>query len=74
MPHFDADAADGRVVRWLKSIGDRVERGEPIAEIETDKAVVDLESPVGGNLAEIVHREGAVVPVGEPVAWIDAVG
>jgi pyruvate dehydrogenase E2 component (dihydrolipoamide acetyltransferase) len=72
MPHLGTDAEDGRLLKWLKAVGDRVERGEPVAEIESDKAAMDVESPVGGNLAEIVHSEGEVVAVGEPIAWIDA--
>jgi pyruvate dehydrogenase E2 component (dihydrolipoamide acetyltransferase) len=72
MPHYSSDTVDGRVMKWLKEVGDPVQRGEAIAEVETDKAVMDLEAPAGGMLAEIIHREGAEVPAGEPIAWIDA--
>jgi pyruvate/2-oxoglutarate dehydrogenase complex dihydrolipoamide acyltransferase (E2) component len=72
MPHYADDAIDGRIVEWRKAVGDRVARGEPIAEIETDKATMDLDAPVSGTLAEIVHGEDAVVAIGEPIAWIDS--
>jgi len=71
MPRFAADAVDGRVNAWFKQVGDRVERGEVIAEIETDKADLDLEAMASGVLVEIVHEAGAEVPVGEPIAYID---
>jgi pyruvate dehydrogenase E2 component (dihydrolipoamide acetyltransferase) len=71
MPRYAADAVDGRVAAWLKSPGDPVERGEVIAEIETDKATLDLEAMASGVLAEIVHDVDAEVPVGEPIAYIE---
>jgi pyruvate/2-oxoglutarate dehydrogenase complex dihydrolipoamide acyltransferase (E2) component len=55
---------EGVVVRWLHRPGDRVSPGEPIAEIETDKATVDLEAPEGGRLGRHRVAEGDVIPVG----------
>jgi len=72
MPHYAADAETGIVLEWLKKPGDRVERGEVIVEIETDKANLTIEAMVSGVLEEILHEEGAEVPVGETIAYIDA--
>lgn len=71
MPKFAADAEDGRIERWLKQVGDPVERGETIVEIETDKALLELEATAAGVLAEILHEADAEVPVGEPIAYIE---
>jgi pyruvate dehydrogenase E2 component (dihydrolipoamide acetyltransferase) len=72
MPRYAADAIDGRIVAWLKDVGERVQRGEAIAEVETDKATLDLEALAAGTLAEIVHGVGATVAIGETIAWIEA--
>ena len=61
---------EGTIVRWLKSEGTEVALGEAIAEIETDKAVVELESIAAGTLRRILVSEGTVVPVGQPIAII----
>jgi pyruvate/2-oxoglutarate dehydrogenase complex dihydrolipoamide acyltransferase (E2) component len=71
MPRYAPDAVDGRITTWLKGIGDTIERGEPIAEIETDKATLDLEAIVSGVLVEIVHSAGAEVAIGETIAYIE---
>jgi pyruvate dehydrogenase E2 component (dihydrolipoamide acetyltransferase) len=63
MPRLSDSMQEGKILRWLKRVGDRVERGEPIAEIETDKATLELDSPYAGFIAEILHGEGEVVPV-----------
>jgi pyruvate/2-oxoglutarate dehydrogenase complex dihydrolipoamide acyltransferase (E2) component len=60
-----------RISAWLKAVGDTVELGEPIAEIETDKATLDLESTHAGQLVEIVHDAGAEVDVGEVIAYLE---
>jgi pyruvate dehydrogenase E2 component (dihydrolipoamide acetyltransferase) len=59
---------EGTVVRWLKDEGSAVEVGEPIAEIETDKAIVELESHTSGILKTILVQEGVSVSVGQPIA------
>jgi pyruvate dehydrogenase E2 component (dihydrolipoamide acetyltransferase) len=71
MPRYASDAVDGKVTAWQAEVGDRVQRGEVIAVIETDKAELDLEAMVSGVLAEIVHGSGAEVPVGEVIAFIE---
>jgi len=65
------DMQEGTLVRWLKAPGDPVQRGEPIAEVETDKAVVEIESFHSGVVKELLIGEGQTVPVGTPIAIID---
>lgn len=71
MPNLGYDMDAGKIVSWLKKIGDSVARGEPIAEVETDKATVEMESMRSGVLVEIVAAEGADVPVGEVIAYLE---
>ena len=71
MPRLGYDMETGIVSGWLKKVGDSITRGEAIAEIETDKSTVEMEATASGTLAEIVHDAGAVVAVGEPIAWLD---
>ena len=70
MPALGMAQETGRLVRWLKDEGDDVRRGEPLMEVETDKAVVEVESPGEGVLGGIRVREGDEVPVGETIAYL----
>ena len=70
MPRMSDTMEQGRIVRWLKKPGDHVEKGEPLAEIETDKAVMQLESYEAGILDKILLPEGESAPVGQPIAEI----
>ncbi|MXX18238.1 MAG: hypothetical protein F4Z48_01950, partial [Dehalococcoidia bacterium] len=70
MPQMGADMTEGTLVRWLKNPGDSVARGDVIAEIETDKATVELEAFDAGVLRQVVASEGDVVPVGEVIALL----
>ena len=63
---------EGTVIRWLKAEGDRIARDEPLVEVETEKVNVEIPSPWAGVLERIVAREGDTVPVGEPLAYIEA--
>ena len=74
MPQMGYDMQEGTVVRWLKDEGSNVELGEPVAEIETDKAVVEFESYAAGVLHTILVEEGSTVPVGQPIAVVGAEG
>lgn len=74
MPALEMAQETGKLLTWLKKEGDPVKRGEPLLEIETDKIVVELEASADGILAGVVGVEGAVVPVGEIIAWIVAPG
>jgi pyruvate dehydrogenase E2 component (dihydrolipoamide acetyltransferase) len=71
MPRLGYDMEVGRVSAWLKKPGDLIERGEVIAEIETDKTTVEMEATASGTLVEIIHSSGAEAPVGEPIAWLE---
>src|SRR5579883_639803 len=60
----------GKIVRWLKTEGEEVVKGEPVAEIETDKSTVEREAPATGRLVNILAKEGVEVPVGHVIATI----
>jgi pyruvate dehydrogenase E2 component (dihydrolipoamide acetyltransferase) len=70
MPKLGFDMAEGTLVRWLKKIGETVNKGEVLAEIETDKATVEVESPAAGVVRKLLVDEGAVVPVSSPIAIV----
>jgi pyruvate/2-oxoglutarate dehydrogenase complex dihydrolipoamide acyltransferase (E2) component len=72
MPNLGYEMEEGTVQRWLKQVGDAVERGEPIAEIETDKTTVEMEAIVSGTLAEVVVEEGASAALGAVIAIIES--
>ena len=71
MPKLGYDMETGVVSSWLKQVGDAVARGEAIAEVETDKTTVEMESVAAGTLVEIVHEAGVEVPVGQPIAYLE---
>jgi pyruvate dehydrogenase E2 component (dihydrolipoamide acetyltransferase) len=70
MPALEMAQETGKLVSWLKNEGDSVVKGEPLLEIETDKAVMEIESPGDGLLAGVKVQAGAEVPVGQTIAWI----
>ena len=72
MPQMGYDMTEGTVVKWVKQEGDAVSKGEVIAEIETDKATVEMEAEAGGVLRRIAVGEGATVPVGQVIGVIGA--
>jgi len=72
MPQMGADMTEGTIVQWRKKEGDPVERGEIIAEIETDKANVEIEAFESGVFRKVLVSEGATVDVGTPIAVIAA--
>ena len=74
MPQMGYDMREGTVVRWYKQEGETVDRGEVIADIETDKATVEFEAYTGGVLGRIVAAPGVAVPVGELIAIITEPG
>ena len=71
MPRAGFDEETARLAGWLKRVGDRVERGEPIAEVEMEKATVELEALASGTLVEIVRDAGAEIAVGEVIGWLE---
>jgi len=74
MPALGMAQETGTLLRWFKSAGDAVAKGEPLMEVETDKAAVEIEAPASGTLAGILAHEGDVIPVGQRIAVILAVG
>jgi 2-oxoglutarate dehydrogenase E2 component (dihydrolipoamide succinyltransferase) len=74
MPQMGESVAEGTVVRWIKKVGDRVDRDEPLFEISTDKVDAEIPSPAAGLLLEIRAKEGEPVPVETVVAVIGEAG
>lgn len=74
LPKLGMNQEEGEIVSWLVSEGDSVTEGQPIVEIETDKATVELEATASGVLARIVHGEGDIVPINGVIAVILAPG
>jgi pyruvate dehydrogenase E2 component (dihydrolipoamide acetyltransferase) len=74
MPALELAQETGKVLKWLKRPGDRVTKGEPIVEIETDKVTVEVEAPAAGVLRDVTAQPGDVVPVGQTIALIFAAG
>lgn len=72
LPQLGESTFEGTIGRWLKQPGDRIERFEPLVEIITDKVNVEMPAPQGGVLAKILIPEGQTVPVGTPIALMEA--
>src|SRR5215210_5287799 len=74
MPQMGESIAEGTITRWMKQVGERVERDEPLFEISTDKVDAEIPSPAAGTLLEIKFKEGETVEVNKVVALIGAEG
>src|SRR3982750_3497713 len=74
MPQMGESIAEGTIVRWIKKVGDSVDRDEPLFEISTDKVDAEIPSPAAGVLTAIAVKEGETVPVNSVVATIGAAG
>ena len=74
LPTLGMNQEEGEIVSWLVAEGDAVTEGQPIVEIETDKATVEVEATADGVLARIVHGEGDIVPINGVIAVILAPG
>src|SRR5438477_6269256 len=72
MPQMGESIAEGTIVRWIKKVGDTVERDEPLFEISTDKVDAEIPSPAAGVVTEIRAKEGETVPINTVVAVIGA--
>ncbi len=70
MPKLGFDMAEGTLIRWVKNEGENVNKGDVLAEIETDKATVEVESSASGVVRKLLVEEGSVVPVGDPIAIV----
>lgn len=71
MPQMGESIAEGTITKWLKNVGERVERDEPLFEISTDKVDAEIPSPAAGVLKEVLHKEGETVEVNKVVAILD---
>ncbi|MCB0017142.1 MAG: E3 binding domain-containing protein, partial [Anaerolineales bacterium] len=74
MPKLGFDMREGELVSWVKQVGDQVNKGDIVAEIESDKATLELESQVSGVLLKTLYEPGAVVAVGENLAIVGEAG
>lgn len=74
MPKLGFDMAEGKLVKWVKGENEKIEKGDVLAEIETDKATVEVESPFSGVVAKHLVEENTVLPVGMPIAVITGEG
>ncbi len=74
MPKMGDGMEEGTLLRWLKQVGDQVDAGDPIAEIETDKVALEIEAAESGYLIQTMVGEGQTVPIGTPIAQIGAQG
>lgn len=74
MPQMGESIAEGTIVRWIKKVGEAVDRDEPLFEISTDKVDAEIPSPAAGVLMDIAVKEGETVPVNSVVATIGAAG
>ena len=74
MPKLGFDMAEGTLVRWVKQVGDNINKGDVLAEIETDKATVEVESSASGVVLQHIVEQGTVVPVNAPIAVVGAAG
>jgi len=70
MPALEMAQETGKLISWLKKEGEIVSKGEPLLEIETDKAVMEIESPGDGVLGGVKAHAGSEIPVGQTIAWI----
>jgi pyruvate dehydrogenase E2 component (dihydrolipoamide acetyltransferase) len=74
MPKLGFDMAEGTLVRWVKNEGDEINKGDVLAEIETDKATVEVESSATGTVLKHLVNEGTIVPVSTPIAVVGEAG
>ena len=70
MPALEMAQETGKLLSWRKKEGDAITKGEPLLDVETDKAVVEIESPAEGILAGVKAHAGDIIPVGQTIAWI----
>ena len=72
LPDLGASTGEAELVVWLKAVGESVAVGEPVLEVQSDKANVEVESTVSGTLARVLAEEGQILKPGDPLAVIAA--
>ena len=71
MPKLGYDMETGKIAAWTRNVGDKVSRGDVLAEIETEKSTVEMEALAGGTLVEQTLAPGEEVPVGTVIGWLE---
>jgi pyruvate dehydrogenase E2 component (dihydrolipoamide acetyltransferase) len=71
MPKFGMTMKEGTIISWLKKVGDNVNKGEPIAEVESEKITNTVDAPISGILEEIIGQEGETLPISTVIAYIN---
>ena len=71
MPSLGETVDEGKVVKWLKKVGDEIKEGDILCEVETDKKAAEIPSTVNGKLTEIIAQEGDTIPVGGKIATVE---
>lgn len=71
MPSLGETVDEGKVVKWLKKVGDEIKEGDILCEVETDKTAAEIPSTVNGKLTEINAQEGDTIPVGGKIATVE---
>jgi len=74
MPKLGFDMAEGLLVRWVRQVGENINKGDVLAEIETDKATVEVESSASGVVLQLIVDQGTMVPVNAPIAIVGKAG
>lgn len=72
LPQEGMSIQEGTIVKWLTAVGDTVAKGDPMAEVETDKVTFEVEAPSAGTVVELLAEPGDVVPVRTVIARIEA--
>ena len=71
MPSLGETVDEGKVVKWLKKVGDEIKEGDILCEVETDKTAAEIPSTVNGKLIERIAQEGDTIPVGGKIATVE---
>jgi|TARA_B110000971_G_C20037252_1_gene515104 2-oxoisovalerate dehydrogenase E2 component (dihydrolipoyl transacylase) len=71
IPSLGETVDEGKVVKWMKQVGDVIKEGDVLCEVETDKATAEVPSIIDGTLKEILVQEGETVPVGQKIAVVE---
>ena len=71
MPSLGETVDEGKVVKWLKKVGDEIKEGDILCEVETDKTAAEIPSTVNGKLTEIIAQEGDTITVGGKIATVE---
>tara|TARA_Y100000590_G_C15293566_1_gene853515 strand:- start:60 stop:287 length:228 start_codon:yes stop_codon:yes gene_type:complete len=71
LPNIGETVEEGKVIKWLKQVGDQVADGDVVCEVETDKSTMEVPTTISGTIKEIKVKEGEIVPVGSVLAVVE---